>query len=548
MVLRDKAKGESAEWECGAVAVCSGLHVTPNIPAIPGIERIPQVFHSSSFKSREQFGIGKSVLSIGSGDTGADLAYLAVTSPTKRVVMCHRDGFHLAPERNLNPTAAVQIYSTQLISTHLCVTTTGFSGRSMTSSSCDLVAYHWDSRRFRPVDRWLFLNKSAKIASYLCAPYRDTKSVVQQVRSSLLQIRSTDTKGRCVDLAPLPNYTDEAGVVVFEDNGRPEYQRMKDERIKPDVVVFCTGYKQVFPFFDKQAASGSSNRILPYPTPSSVDVRGIWKRSDPSIGFIGFVRPSLGAIPPISEMQAQLWILRIAAPTSITRPLLPGDEPHYRLKSPKSARIQYGVDHESYVYQLALDIDSALGFSEVVSLGWKYDWRLPLVWALSANLNAKFRVRGPWQCDGAKEVMKGEMWHMICRRRLFLGKCRGTWCEFSRLTIFRFIPIVDTSDVNLWACYAYCIRMCCIEIVGVRRPSKIETFRAAVRGCKGSRSIFGWYRYLKDQRSIPNALIRPGSASSDNLLHFGGVACRLLARSKSLQLLHYISKRGLPAR
>lgn len=86
------------EWECDAVAICSGLHVEPNIPTIRGIEKVPLVMHSSEFKSRKQFGVDKSVLIVGSGETGADVAYLAVTSKTRRVVMCHRDGFHFAPK------------------------------------------------------------------------------------------------------------------------------------------------------------------------------------------------------------------------------------------------------------------------------------------------------------------------------------------------------------------------------------------------------------------------------------------------------------------
>lgn len=35
---------------------------------------------------------------VGSGETGADVAYLAVNSPTKQVLMCHKDGFHFAPK------------------------------------------------------------------------------------------------------------------------------------------------------------------------------------------------------------------------------------------------------------------------------------------------------------------------------------------------------------------------------------------------------------------------------------------------------------------
>lgn len=91
--------GEYAGWECDAVAVCSGLHVEPNVPLIPGLEHAPRVIHSSEFKARKQFGACKTVMVVGSGETGADVAYLAVTTPSvERVLLCHRDGLHFAPK------------------------------------------------------------------------------------------------------------------------------------------------------------------------------------------------------------------------------------------------------------------------------------------------------------------------------------------------------------------------------------------------------------------------------------------------------------------
>ena len=219
----------------------------------------------------------------------------------------------------------------------------------------------------------------------------------------------------------MPQYIDENGVICFKNNGRPEYQRMRSEKVRPDIMVLCTGYTQVFPFFNAAAEDEGLKTGKPYPTAGDADVRSIWKRDDPTIGFIGFVRPSLGAIPPLSEMQTQLWILNLAAPRRIPRPLSSSDEHHYKMRSPENARIKYGVDHESYVYQLALDMDSALGFQEALQLGWSKNWRLPLVWALSANLNTKFRLKGPWKWNEAEKVMLGEIWGMICKRRLFSG-------------------------------------------------------------------------------------------------------------------------------
>ena len=86
------------EWHCDAVAICSGLHVTPNTTVIPGIEHVPHVMHSSTFKERKQFGSNQDILILGSGETAMDLGYLAVTSPTKSVTLCHRSGWQNTPK------------------------------------------------------------------------------------------------------------------------------------------------------------------------------------------------------------------------------------------------------------------------------------------------------------------------------------------------------------------------------------------------------------------------------------------------------------------
>jgi dimethylaniline monooxygenase (N-oxide forming) len=117
--------GQASEWACDAIAICSGLHVTPNIPIINGIGNVPIVIHSSEFKDRKQFGVDKYVLIVGSGETGMDIAYLAITSPTKSVTLCHHDGFlcapkvlaldHILPDYSLN---MLQAYSRTILVWH----------------------------------------------------------------------------------------------------------------------------------------------------------------------------------------------------------------------------------------------------------------------------------------------------------------------------------------------------------------------------------------------------------------------------------------------
>ncbi|KAK3939722.1 hypothetical protein QBC46DRAFT_387095 [Diplogelasinospora grovesii] len=447
-----KESGTPVEWECDAIAVCSGLHVTPNIPRLDGIENVPVVLHSADFKSKAQFGVGKTVLILGSGETGMDVAYMAVNSPTKRIVLSHRDGFLCAPKRVPDP-VILPIIGNRPNPDRLNVPVD-----SSSASLFDTAYVHprlrdhmilWEYYDFfikstlwlvsgtkHGLGQWvggisderyhaskIFFNKSNKAMPYISAPYREEgeSSIVHKIRSSLIQVPIADTHGRHIDLAPWPANIDCHGVVHFRDNGRKEYQRLKDEKIKPDMVVFATGYTHRFPFL------GGA-----YPTADAADVRDIWSRGDPTVGFIGFVRPSFGAIPPLAELQAQLWVANLLAPERIPRPLLPEDEPHYRLRTSKTARIQYGVDHESYAYQLALDMDAAPSFGEVMASGWAFKdprdgqhhgawYKLPLVWALGANFNTKFRLRGPWRWDGASDVLVTELWDTIERRGGFFG-------------------------------------------------------------------------------------------------------------------------------
>lgn len=99
------------QWECDAVAVCSGLHVKPDIPFLEGVENVPIVLHSSEFKGRSDFGDEKNVMVLGAGETAMDLSYLAVTSRAKSVTMCHREGFFYAPKVSLSASQEDDTYS-----------------------------------------------------------------------------------------------------------------------------------------------------------------------------------------------------------------------------------------------------------------------------------------------------------------------------------------------------------------------------------------------------------------------------------------------------
>ena len=225
--------------------------------------------------------------------------------------------------------------------------------------------------------------------------------------------------GRYIDVAPWPSHFDENGVVHFKKSERPEYDDLKDDIIKPDVLIYATGYTQTFSFFQHPA-----NKTQPYPVAKEANVRNIWRRDEPTVGFIGYIRPSIGAIPSLAEMQAMLWVQNLLG--KIAHPLLPEDEWHYKLLTPPDARVQWGVEHESYVYQIAKDIDGAPSITEVLTLGWNYGgeawWKLPITWCQASNINPKFRMRGPWAWDGAIPIMLDEIWGTVTMREGVFGR------------------------------------------------------------------------------------------------------------------------------
>ena len=92
------------------------------------------------------------------------------------------------------------------------------------------------------------------------------------------------------DIEVKPNIAEFAGgkTVRFEDGSEEEI----------DLVVYCTGYKITFPFFDPGLIDAPDNEIPLY--------RRVVSPEYPGLYFIGLLQP-LGAIMPLAEAQSE-WI------------------------------------------------------------------------------------------------------------------------------------------------------------------------------------------------------------------------------------------------
>jgi dimethylaniline monooxygenase (N-oxide forming) len=129
----------------------------------------------------------------------------------------------------------------------------------------------------------------------------------------------------------------------------PDWVRFADgTRAHADVVIYCTGYRITFPFFDKDFLAAPDNRIELF--------RRVFKPGNPSLAFVGLVQP-LGAIMPLAEAQGQ-WIAEYLrgeyhppAPHAMEADIR-RDQARMRKRYVASKRHTIQVDFDSYLFDL----------------------------------------------------------------------------------------------------------------------------------------------------------------------------------------------------
>jgi cation diffusion facilitator CzcD-associated flavoprotein CzcO len=92
------------------------------------------------------------------------------------------------------------------------------------------------------------------------------------------------------DITPRPN------IQAFTGGKTVRFVDGSEEEI--DLVVYCTGYKITFPFFDPEVLEARDNRLPLFRRVVSVERPGLY--------FVGFIQP-LGPIMPIAEAQSE-WV------------------------------------------------------------------------------------------------------------------------------------------------------------------------------------------------------------------------------------------------
>ncbi|HEX5984434.1 MAG TPA: NAD(P)-binding domain-containing protein [Solirubrobacterales bacterium] len=260
-------KGEGGAERTGryrAVMVANGHHWDPRWPepAFPGSDEFEgEQLHAHHYREPDVLR-GKRVLVLGLGNSATDIAVESSRIADKTFLAVRRGAYVLPKYMNGKPIDEVSnpIFSRLPLSVQRF-----FAMRGLEIAAGDMTTYG------------------------LPKPDHKLFEAHPTVSSELLPRLGHG------DITVKPNIERFSGgrTVRFVDGSEEEI----------DLVVYCTGYKISFPFFDPKVFSAPDNRLPLYRRVVSVERPGLY--------FIGFIQP-LGPIMPLAEAQCE-WVADLLA-------------------------------------------------------------------------------------------------------------------------------------------------------------------------------------------------------------------------------------------
>jgi cation diffusion facilitator CzcD-associated flavoprotein CzcO len=288
-----------------ALLVANGHHWDPRWPEppFPGDFK-GTVMHSHSFVDARDFA-GKRVLVLGMGNSAMDIA-VESSYQAERVFLAARRGAHVVPKYLFGKPAD------------------------------SLAIKPWLPFAVRAaIFRGMLRLVQGPVEQYgLPKPDHRLGEAHPTISSDILSRVAHGT------VIPKPNIKELQGDRVLFEDGTTE---------PVDVIVYCTGYKVSFPFFEPDFISAPDNDLPLF--------RRVFKPGLPNLAFIGLLQP-LGAIMPLSEAQST-WVAdylrgRYALPSEPEmREHMHAERDKMFARYVSSKRHTMQVDFDDYLWDLA---------------------------------------------------------------------------------------------------------------------------------------------------------------------------------------------------
>ncbi|MFI4919744.1 MAG: flavin-containing monooxygenase [Legionellales bacterium] len=282
VVFSDGARTDEAFYDY--LLVANGHHWDPLQPTYPGVFD-GELMHSHQYKKASAFK-DQRVLVVGGGNSACDVA-VEIARVAKQTSISMRRGYHIFPKFIFGKPIDVAVARIKWMPSWLRQVFIGFLVR--------MVQGRYDKYRLMEPD---------------CGPLEAHPTINSEL---LYFIRHGKVK-------PFPGIECYAGQRVHFTNGSSG---------QFDMVIFATGYKISFPFFDKSTIDFSNATSIPL-------YRKMMHADYDNLYFIGFCQPQ-GCIWPLADHQSKI-AARIIAGTLNRPEQLPQKiaqelkQPHYRFQ------------------------------------------------------------------------------------------------------------------------------------------------------------------------------------------------------------------------
>lgn len=392
-VTISKTEGEREIHEFDAVAICCGTHQCDRPSSFPkqGIFQ-GEILHSLSYVDAKRFS-GRKVLIVGMGESSADLT----RDVSDVAASCHllMKSYPLVIPRILRNGAPADCGTARI--------------RYVQAEDSFLVwflcliyaVFFWILAKMRIVKWWDKYDNRGFDAMGQSPPGKFMDYKAEHSVESVDMIAKWFAKGHLSiynkfatkNSSWVPNAVNGkckihiSTIESFSENG----VLLSDGTfLSVDTVLFCTGYVDRFPFMKNKKF-----------VPKFNDVRNLFKHSfhpkaGQSLCYIGFVRPTTGAIPACSELIARYFALLLSGRRSL----------------PLDMKVQISADRqrEDSMFYNSLAVRTVVNPTEwmdsvakligcyVCPLEFWWNPRQFLRWQICQSITARFRLKGPHAC------------------------------------------------------------------------------------------------------------------------------------------------------
>lgn len=386
--VRDGRTARTLTGRVDRVAVCTGLNLQPKGVDFPGMDTFTgEIRHAASYSDPEGFH-GRRIVVAGLGESGVDVAAEVAPVAAEAYLSIPRGKFIIP---RLNPDNGIaNDYDTNRIR----------YASPVVLRNWFMVGKERRSRRAGPRDPASAL-RSRLLAVSEAGPMSQTVTKNDDFVTQVLRGR-LDIRPRIVAF--------EGDSVVFADGTRQQ----------ADVVIFAHGYHPTFPFLE--LPDGVQPRH-----PGLLYLRMFLPEIGDRLGFLGFARPAIGAIPPTGELQARLFAL--VASGQRVLPDRPTMQAGVERMLRESAQLYPQLEHPNVVVSWIRYMDRIAAI-----IGCRPTWRLlgrpRLLWKLLRGpmTGAVYRQEGPGADPIARDtVLSLEGTHPLSELVTLTGLYFWTW-------------------------------------------------------------------------------------------------------------------------